>query len=185
MIPALGRTLILLALLAASAGALLGFVAGARRSALGWKLTRWLAYAFAAFMAAANLLMVHALLARDFSVSYVTQVGSRSVPDWVAVMSLWSSLEGSILFWGLVMAHLHRRSPLRVLGDRHPEYMPYATAVWLACAAFFSFLLAGPAQPFLTVPHPPRGRAGAERAAPEPHPDDDPPALSLPGLRGA
>jgi cytochrome c-type biogenesis protein CcmF len=159
MTPALGRTLILLALFAATAGALLGFVAGARRSALGWKLTRWLAYAFAAFMAAANLVMVQALLARDFSVSYVTQVGSRSVPDWVAVTSLWSSLEGSILFWGLVMA-IYITIALRVLGDRQPEYTPYATAVWLASAAFFSFLLAGPAQPFLTVPHPPADGPG-------------------------
>jgi cytochrome c-type biogenesis protein CcmF len=33
--------------------------------------------------------------------------------------------------------------------------MPYAVGVWLACAAFFSFLLAGPAQPFATVPGPP------------------------------
>ena len=104
MVPALGRALILLALFAASAGALVGFVTGARPSVLGWRFTRGLAYAFAAFMTAANLLMVYALLARDFTVSYVTQVGSRAVPDWVAVTSLWSSLEGSILFWGLVMA---------------------------------------------------------------------------------
>ena len=51
-------------------------------------------------MIAANLLMVYALLTHDFSVSYVAQVGSRSVPTWVTVVSLWSSLEGSILFWG-------------------------------------------------------------------------------------
>jgi hypothetical protein len=31
---------------------------------------------------------------RDFSVSYVAQVGSLADPDWVAVVSLWSSLEG-------------------------------------------------------------------------------------------
>jgi cytochrome c-type biogenesis protein CcmF len=159
MVPALGRALILLALLAASAGSLLGFVAGARRSELGWAFTRRLAYAFSAFMAAANLLMVHALLARDFSVSYVTQVGSRSVPDWVAVVSLWSSLEGSILFWGLVMG-AYVTLATYTLRDRHPEYMPYAAAVWLACGAFFGFLLAGPAQPFLTVPHPPADGPG-------------------------
>src|SRR2546426_11065276 len=33
--------------------------------------------------------------------------------------------------------------------------MPYAVGVWLACGAFFSFLLAGPAQPFGTIPNPP------------------------------
>ena len=89
----------------------------------------------------------------------MTQVGSRSVPDWVAIVSLWSSLEGSILFWGLVMG-AYIAGATYFLRDRHPEYMPYAAAVWLGCAAFFSFLLAGPAQPFLTVPHPPADGPG-------------------------
>src|SRR2546421_3318231 len=103
MVPTLGRTLILLALLAASAGSIVGFATGARPSAAGWKWARRLAYAFAAFMALANLTMEYALLTHDFSVSYVAHVGSRAVPTWVSIVSLWSSLEGSILFWGLVM----------------------------------------------------------------------------------
>ena len=38
--------------------------------------------------------------------------------------------------------------------------MPYAIGIWLACGAFFAFLLAGPAQPFQTVPAvPPTARA--------------------------
>ncbi len=101
-------------------------------------------------MIAANLLMVWALLARDFSVSYVAQVGSRAVPNWVAVVSLWSSLEGSILFWGLVIG-CYVGVATWANRDQHPEYMPWAVAVWLACGAFFAFLLAGPAQPFQTV----------------------------------
>ncbi len=149
----LGRSLILLALLVASMGAIVGFAAGFRASATGAAVARKLAYGFAATMAAANGLMIWALLVRDFSVGYVAQVGSRQVPDWVAVTSLWSSLEGSILFWGLVLgayvaaATWHTR-------DRYPEYMPFAIGTWLACGAFFSFLLAGPAQPFLTVEGP-------------------------------
>jgi cytochrome c-type biogenesis protein CcmF len=150
---AAGRVLILLALLVSSAGAVAGFAAGARGSAAGWRLTRGLVYAFAALMAAANALMVWALVTRDFSVSYVAHVGSRSVPDWVAVVSLWSSLEGSILFWGLVLG-VYVTAATRANRGRYPEYMPYAAAVWMAAGAFFSFLLAGPAQPFLTVPNP-------------------------------
>jgi cytochrome c-type biogenesis protein CcmF len=156
---AAGRALILLALLVSCAGSMAGFAAGRRGSAAGWRLTRGLAYAFAGLMAAANLLMVRALLARDFSVSYVAHVGSRSIPDWVAAVSLWSSLEGSILFWGLVLG-VYVTAATRANRDRHPEYMPYAAAVWLACGAFFSFLLAGPAQPFLTVPNPPADGPG-------------------------
>ncbi len=150
MTPLLGRTLILLALLVASTGAIVGFSAGLRGSAAGAVLARKLAYAFAALMAAANALMVWALLARDFSIGYVAQVGSRQVPDWVAVTSLWSSLEGSLLFWGLVLGGFIGIATW-LNRDRYPEYMPFAIGVWLACGAFFSFLLAGPAQPFLTI----------------------------------
>jgi cytochrome c-type biogenesis protein CcmF len=154
MIPSLGRALILLALLAASGGAVVGFATGVRPSEIGWLWTRRLAYAFAALMGLANLVMEYALLTHDFSVSYVAHVGSRSVPTWVSMVSLWSSLEGSILFWGLVMGVYVAVATWRNR-DKHPEYMPYAVGVWLACAAFFSFLLAGPAQPFATVPSPP------------------------------
>ena len=153
MVPLAGRVLVLLALLAASAGAVLGFATGRRPSSAGWAWTRRFAYAFAAFMVLANLVMEYALLTHDFSVSYVAHVGSRSVPTWVSIVSLWSSLEGSILFWGLVMGAYVAVATFRNR-EKHPEYMPYAAGVWLACGAFFSFLLAGPAQPFATVPNP-------------------------------
>ncbi|MFI5183995.1 MAG: heme lyase CcmF/NrfE family subunit [Vicinamibacteria bacterium] len=157
MTPLLGRGLVLLALLVATTGSVVGFATGNRPSAAGSAWTRRLAYAFAGLMAAANAVMLYALLAHDFSVSYVAQVGSRSVPMWVSFVSLWSSLEGSILFWGLVLG-AYIAAATWANRDKHPEYMPYATAVWLACGAFFSFLLAGPAQPFHTVfPIPPDG----------------------------
>jgi cytochrome c-type biogenesis protein CcmF len=154
VIPGLGRTLILLALLVAAGGALVGIAAALRPSSAGREWTRRLAYAFSALIVLANLLMVYALVARDFSVGYVAQVGSRQVPDWVAVVSLWSSLEGSILFWGAILGVFVALATWH-LGDRHPEYTPWATAVWLACGAFFAFLLAGPSQPFATVAVPP------------------------------
>ena len=154
MIAALGRSLLLLSLLAASAGAVVSLVAGRRGSAAGWAWSRRFVYVYCGSIVLANLVMLYALLARDFSVSYVAQVGSRQVPDWVAVVSLWSSLEGSILFWGLVMG-LYIFGATWTNRDRHPEYMPYAAFVWLCCAAFFSFLTSGPAQPFNTVAAPP------------------------------
>jgi cytochrome c-type biogenesis protein CcmF len=147
---ALGRSLILLSLLLSTVGAMVALTAGARPSAAGAVWTRRFAYAFAAVMGAANALMVWALLTHDFSVGYVAQVGSRSLPAWVSFVSLWSSLEGSILFWGLVLG-AYIAVATYTNRDRHPEYMPFATGVWLACGAFFSFLLAGPAQPFAAV----------------------------------
>jgi len=154
VVPILGRSLILLALLAASAGSLLALATGARPSVAGWVWSRRLAYAFGGLMLLANLTMEYALLAHDFSVGYVAHVGSRSVPAWVSAVSLWSSLEGSILFWGLVLG-AYVALTTWANRDRYPEHMPWAVGIWLACGAFFSFLLAGPAQPFATVANPP------------------------------
>jgi cytochrome c-type biogenesis protein CcmF len=154
MIASLGRILILGSLLAAAAGAVIGFVAGRTRSADGLKLARRFAYAYAALIMSAALVMVYALLTHDFSVSYVAQVGSRQIPTWVTIVSLWSSLEGSILFWGLVLGAYIALATFLTRG-RYAEYQPDAIGVWLATAAFFSFLLAAPANPFQTVVNPP------------------------------
>ena len=157
MIPALGRNLILLSLLLATGGAIVSFAAGRRPGVLEW--ARRFAYGYAAVIAAANLVMIYALVTHDFSVSYVAQVGSRATPLWVTIVSLWSSLEGSILFWGLVLG-LYIAGATFATRGRYQEYMPYAIGTWLACAAFFSFLIAGPAQPFHTVLHPPADGPG-------------------------
>ncbi|MFZ2492878.1 MAG: heme lyase CcmF/NrfE family subunit [Thermoanaerobaculia bacterium] len=150
----LGRTLILLSLFLSAAGALIAFVAGRTRSLEGLKWARRFAYGYSAVIIGAGLLMEVALLRHDFSVSYVAQVGSRTVPTWVTIVSLWSSLEGSILFWGFVLGVYVLIATLFTRG-KYTEYMPDAIGVWLASAAFFSFLIAGPANPFINVPNPP------------------------------
>lgn len=154
MLAQLGRILILGSLLAAAAGAMIGFAAGRTRSAEGLKWARRFAYLYSALIMGATLLMVYALLIHDFSVSYVAQVGSRVIPTWVTVVSLWSSLEGSILFWGFVLGAYVAVATFLTRGQ-YAEYQPDAIGVWLSCATFFSFLIAGPANPFLTVPNPP------------------------------
>src|SRR3954463_8144808 len=105
-------------------------------------------------MVLADLTMEYALLTHDFSVGYVAHVGSRSVPTWVSIVSLWSSLEGSILFWGLVMGVYVAIATWKHAEDR-PEDMPYAVGVWLAGGAFSPSLRPGPAQPFAPVAVPP------------------------------
>ena len=147
---ALGRLLILGALLVSTAGAFLGFASGAKQSEEGLRWSRRLAYAFGALMLLATLVMEHALLTHNFSVSYVAHVGSRAVPVWVTIVSLWSSLEGSILFWGLVLG-LYIAAATRFSTRGNDDAMPYAIGTWLACGSFFSFLIAGPSNPFLTV----------------------------------
>jgi cytochrome c-type biogenesis protein CcmF len=149
----LGRALIDCALAAAAAGAVLAFATGRHPSAAARRWVHRAALAFAALIALANLVMERALLGHDFSVGYVAHVGSLSTPTWVTMVSLWSSLEGSILFWGLVLG-VYVAVAAVTLRRRHPELIVYAEGVWLGCAAFFCLLLAGPAQPFETVLRP-------------------------------
>jgi cytochrome c-type biogenesis protein CcmF len=146
----LGRVLILTSLLLSTVGAFVAFAAGRTRSTEGLKWAQRLAYAFASLMIGATVVMERALVTHDFTVSYVAHVGSLSTPMWVTVASLWSSLEGSLLFWGCVLGIYIAVATFFTRNDDR-EYMPDAIGVWLACAAFFSLLLAGPANPFLTV----------------------------------
>lgn len=111
------------------------------------------AYTNFVLLTLANLAMVYALVTHDFSISYVAQVGSRATPLFYTIISLWGALEGSILFWGWILAaytavvvYLHRSR------QRHGgALVPYATATMLGVGVFFYLLLVGPANPFGSV----------------------------------
>jgi cytochrome c-type biogenesis protein CcmF len=153
MLGQLGQGFVLLGLACAGAGAVAGFGAGISKSATAWAWARWLAYGFGASMVAAVGIMEYALLTHDFSVKYVEQVGSLSTPVHITIVSLWSSLEGSILFWGLILG-LYVMVATWWNGDENPTTMPWALGTWLAVGTFFCFLLAGPANAFLPAPFP-------------------------------
>ena len=116
-------------------------------------MTRWLGLAFSASMMLATVTMEVALLEHDFSVRYVAQVGSLSTPTYITIVSLWSSLEGSILFWGFVLA-VYISASIALTHDRASPALADAIATWLAVGAFFCFLMAGPANPFLPLSSP-------------------------------
>lgn len=151
MVSLIGRTLVLLALGACAAGGVAGLVAGKTRSPQAWKLSIAMGLAFAALMTLATGVMEYALLVHDFSVSYVAQVGSTSTPVAITMVSLWSSLEGSILFWGFVLAAATGVFAWS-MRTRDPEHGSYALGVLLLIGAFFTFLVAGVANPFLPTP---------------------------------
>ncbi len=153
MLGYLGMGCVLAALVFAAAGSIVGFTAGRRESPEGVKWTRWLGLAFSACMIGATVAMEVALLTHDFSVRYVAQVGSLSTPTYITIVSLWSSLEGSILFWGFVLA-LYISISIWLTHDRSSPALADAIATWLGVGAFFCFLMAGPANPFLPLASP-------------------------------
>jgi cytochrome c-type biogenesis protein CcmF len=152
MASALGQAFVLLGLLACAAGAPLGFWAGARGSTAALALARRLALAFALCMVLATAVMEWALVTHDFSVSYVARVGSVATPLHITIVSLWSSLEGSILFWGLVLGGY--TVALVLLQRGHVDMLGSTLGTALAVGAFFCFLIAGPANPFAPTPPP-------------------------------
>jgi cytochrome c-type biogenesis protein CcmF len=120
-------------------------------------LARSIAYLLFLLMFIANSAMVYGLVTHDFSISYVAQVGSRATPLFFRVISLWSSLEGSILFWGLVLSGF-TAAAVYFTANRLGQMANYATATMLAVGAFFYLLMVGPADPFVLMsPIPPDG----------------------------
>jgi cytochrome c-type biogenesis protein CcmF len=95
--------------------------------------------------------MEHALLTHDFSLSYVANNNARQTPLLYDITGMWSALQGSILLWALVLtgyiAAMYRRFKDR-LTDR---LFAVAGLVTLVVAVFFFGLMAGPANPFVTV----------------------------------
>ncbi len=157
MISMIGRGLVMSSLFFATIGCVAGFVAGYRRNTQAWIWARNSAYGFSLSMILANLLMVYALVTHDFSVSYVAEVGSLATPPYFTVVSLWASLNGSILFWGAILG-IYTAGMVWSIGDRHREYMPWAIHVQMGIALFFAFLVASIANPFEPVfPVPPDG----------------------------
>ncbi|MEX0907651.1 MAG: heme lyase CcmF/NrfE family subunit, partial [Gemmatimonadota bacterium] len=93
------------------------------------------------------LAMIFGLVTHDFSIDYVAQVGSRATPVFFTVISLWSALEGSILFWGWVLS-LYTAVAMWLTRDTLGSLGAYANATLLGVGIFFYILLLGPANPF-------------------------------------
>jgi len=150
MLNLIGSTSIAAALLGALAVTITGIVGGFTRKPGLIRAARYGSYFVFAAMSTAFIAMEIALLSHDFSVSYVARVGSRETPTYYTAISLWSSLEGSILFWGWILsaygalvAFVNRKSDSRLI--------PFAHGVMGFVGLFFYGLLAGPANPFGTV----------------------------------
>ncbi|HEX5727450.1 MAG TPA: heme lyase CcmF/NrfE family subunit [Longimicrobiaceae bacterium] len=145
----LGDLAVAAALALALGGALASFWGGGERP---WALRHAKRFALLVFgcLSVATAAMVYALVSHDFSVGYVAQVGSRSTPLLYTVISLWGALEGSILFWGWVLA-LYTALVAVGAPDSLGTLKRYALGTLMAVGCFFYLLLVGPASPFLPV----------------------------------
>jgi cytochrome c-type biogenesis protein CcmF len=105
----------------------------------------WLGLAGAVLAVA---MMQRALITRDFSLAYVQQVGSSSTPPLYNVAAMWSSLEGSILLWAIVIAGYTAAVAWRFRRRTEDPLVGWALVVMFVVAAFFALVSFGPASPF-------------------------------------
>ncbi|MBI2345834.1 MAG: heme lyase CcmF/NrfE family subunit [Deltaproteobacteria bacterium] len=146
------------------AGSLVGMIAAvmgrAERGAAWRSVARICAYGIFLTMTIASVAMMAALITNDFSVGYVAKVGSVNTPRFIAAISLWSSLEGSILLWGWVLSGYTALCAYRyrpTLAGNDPEVrelqplMPWVLFTLFAVGLFFYIVLAFPANPFFAV----------------------------------
>jgi len=92
--------------------------------------------------------MERALITRDFSLAYVQQVGSTKTPPLYNVTALWTSLEGSILLWILVLAGYTAAVAWRYRSRREDPLVGWAMVVLFAISIFFFFLCLTASNPF-------------------------------------
>jgi cytochrome c-type biogenesis protein CcmF len=95
----------------------------------------------------AGLCLFGLLLAKDFSVEYVTEYTSRSLSVFYTLGAFWAGQAGSLLLWGWMVA-LAGALVLRQNRDTNRELMPWVTVVIGITVAFFVVLVQFYANPF-------------------------------------
>ena len=140
--------------------ALLISVAGARlgRHDLAVAGRRAMTVSFG-FTVLATIALLTALKAHDFSLDYVARYSSRSLSGPYTLAALWGGMEGSLLFWTLLLTGFSSLALTRV-PIRDPRPHAWATAVLAGIATFFLVLLVAPATPFAELSPPPADGSG-------------------------
>ncbi len=149
----LGRLAVCLALL------LSGVAVGA--SVLGARLRRpdlvrsgrHAAYAVFALVALATVILLRALLTRDFSLEYVAAYASSTLPTFYAFAALWGGQQGSLLWWTFLLTLFAALVQLQNR-DRNAPLMPWVTATLMTIASFFLGLVVFLTDPFERLPVP-------------------------------
>ena len=157
---ALGTAGVALALAASIGGVLTVVVAQAkRRPALLSQIPAFVGLV-ALGVVLAVVAMQRALITRDFSVEFVADNGSRATALPFTISIMWSALEGSILLWGLVLVGYLVAVTWKFRARLADPLVAWALLAMFVVTAFFFGLMAGPANPFRTVPNPPADGPG-------------------------
>jgi cytochrome c-type biogenesis protein CcmF len=152
------------------------FAAYTRRRRLALSAQNAIVASFGATAVASGVLL-SALLRNDFSFVYVASSTSIELPTGYTISAFWSSQEGSLLLWLLVLTGF---SATAVLLNRRfgRELLAWATPVLALVVVFFSFMLVAVSSPFATQAAPADG-AGLNPSLQNPYMMVHPPMLYL------
>ena len=175
--PELGRAALAiclgLALYALAAGAL---AAASRRRRLARSAQNALLAAFGA-AAVASIVLLAALLRKDFSFVYVADHTSLELPRPYTISAFWGGQEGSLLLWLLILTGFSAAAV--TLGRRAgTEVLAWVVPVLGLVTTFFAFMLVAVSSPFHTQVAPPDG-AGLNPSLQNPYMMIHPPMLYL------
>src|SRR4029079_19522750 len=147
----LGSVLLALAFLAAASAAVIALL-GRNGDERRVRLSRRVVYAFCGLLTACVAIIEIAFAGNDFGFKIVQEHSSIETPPFYKMAAMWSSQEGSLLLWAWVLSIA---SSLALFATRKKlrEIVPYATAVMMGVAAFFTglMLFAPDVQPFATL----------------------------------
>ena len=102
----------------------------------------------------ASMLLEYAFLAGDYTIQYVQQNGHPEMPVFYKLTAFWGSLDGSLLFWVLLLS-LFSSLSIRANRQRHRVLIPNAVLVLALIIGFFSALLLflkNPFAPYILTP---------------------------------
>jgi cytochrome c-type biogenesis protein CcmF len=116
-------------------------------------------YGFAILLTLAVIVVEAAFLRSDFSLQLVADHSSTTTPSFYKFTAMWSSQAGSLLLWAWVLS-LFSSAVLFSTRRKHPEIVPYATAVLMGLGAFFVALMLFRASPFTRLSPAPAEGAG-------------------------
>ena len=157
----LGRACLILALALALFG-IGAAIYGARSGRRDWvDAARRCVYSLAIVLTVAFAVLEIAFLRSDFSFDTVAGHSSSTTPNFYKATALWSSQEGSLLLWVWLLS-LWSSLAIRLTRNRIRDVVPYATAVMLGFAAFFTSLMIFYATPFATTHPAPAEGAGLD-----------------------
>ncbi len=126
-----------------------GIAGNARKSRRLTTSSVYALHAFTALSAVASALLIYGFLTHDYTIKYVANTSDVSMPIAYKITAFWGGLDGSLLFWVLVLG-LFSSIAIAMNAKRHRDMIGYVVATIMVVQVFFLTLLIFNKNPFST-----------------------------------